>query len=135
MAPQLDVSEVFSCPDLMDTFRWYRQPEAVDDDGRAQVTEAAAQTGIGQVKPASGEDLERIPEADRTNRVLAVVTQVRLRAASRDGSQDYAPDQIEWPPQSGERYEVKDVKPYTRYGAGFTKAIVIGIEPVGAPPA
>lgn len=131
--PLLDVSDAFDV-DNTDVFQVIRRPETVNDSGESETTDASPVDAQGVICAASPEDLERLDDNDRMQRTISIVTQYRLRGTSRSGAQDWKPDIIVWPKASGEKYEVKLVEPYTRYGAGFVQALAGSIMAVDAPP-
>lgn len=132
--PSLDLSAAFR-PEMLDTFAVIRRPEEVNDHGESEVDDEDPVETVGVVTFASPTQLERLEDEDRMGRVISVVTQYKLRAASREPGQDWKPDQIEWPVDSGELYEVKDIQPYVRYGSGFVQALAASIAAIEAPPA
>lgn len=112
----LDLSEIFSDPDLCDTFDVIRRSDAVDSHGRSNITEQTTSNIVGVVVPGDAGDLLRGDDKSTTSRMITVSTMYRLRA-SGDGFQ---PDVIFY---DGIRFTVKAVKVWTRLGAGFVKAV------------
>lgn len=117
----IDVTEVLTDPDLMTKFTVTRRPEVVTSKGRSSVpAPETIQNVAGVICAASPDDLDRLPEADLSQRHISIVTQFRLRIASRVGAQNYKPDLVTW--ENG-TYQVLSVDPYPHSGPGFVQAI------------
>jgi hypothetical protein len=104
----LDVSDVLRDPDLMQTLTVSRAVVGVGDTGRATETVAALSVA-GVVAPATDEQLQRLPEGDRSNETIAVYTGTRLTA----GDDTHGPDVLAW---KGGTYQVKGVWDWSDYG-------------------
>lgn len=117
----LDVSDVLCDPDIADSFTVIRRAQVINNHGRATLVPQTLKNKIGVITAASGNDLMRLPEEQRTGRNLTVVTKFRLHATV----QGFAPDLILW---QGDYYIVKEVDPYPQYGQGFVQAIVGSID-------
>jgi len=104
----LDVSDVLRDPDLVQSVQVTRAAEDVDDHGRTLLTPGEISIQ-GVVHPATEEQLQRLPEADRSNETIAVYTATRLTA----GDDTHAPDVVTW---KGGTYLVKGVWDYSDYG-------------------
>lgn len=70
------------------------------------------------IVPASGRQLERLPEGQRTKDVIAIYSPTELRTASVAGA---PADQVEW---SGAQYQVQSVKAWNEAG-GFFEALAV----------
>lgn len=112
--PDLDVTEILFDPDLADTFTVRRQTETVGVNGRSSVAVVDTPNVIGFVIVSDPSDNVRNEDGQMTPRVIDVVTTYRLRAAGTN----IQPDIIIW---AGTNYLVKQIKPHTRFGAGFVK--------------
>lgn len=132
----LDVTDLLIDPDVgAEPFAVIRRREAVNTYGEGSNTEFNPVPGgglaYGSVYPSSRNALVR-EEAYSTNmKSMTVVTTFRLRGASKDGQERFQPDLVEW---GGDRYIVREVRDYSRYGAGFIEADCLQIEFTGAPP-
>ena len=119
MPPYADVSDAILDPALSDAIDVQQRPEVIVA-GRSTVPAPVNNVGVAAVVcAASGNDLERLPEEDRTARNISIVTQFRLRATAPG----YKPDIVTWPSGTGDLYVVKLVDPYPKYGLGFVQAI------------
>lgn len=120
--PKLDVSSVLLDPFFADSFDFVRQPEVVNGYGESTVPQPQQFTRqVGVVTMAHPNDLDRLPEADRSARTISIVTKVRLQGPSPG----IKPDVVTW---GGNRYVVKLVEPYVRFGAGFVQVLAGSID-------
>ena len=122
----LDFSDILVDPDLVDTFTVVSRVETVDAYGEASTTDTTTPGVIGVVKPAKPADLQILPESQRMGRHITIVTKHRLQGPS-SGKQ---PDEIQW---GGDTFLVKEILPYTHFGAGFVKAIAGSIDSLDQP--
>lgn len=114
-----DVSDAILDPALSTTFDVQTRPEVMVS-GRSTVPNPINSIGVdGVICASSGNDLQRLPEEDRSGRNITIVTQFRLR----ETAPGYKPDLITWPSKTGDLYVVKSVDPYPQYGPGFVQAI------------
>jgi galactose-6-phosphate isomerase len=120
--PLIDVSDLMTDPDFCETLTLIRRTQTVDANGRGTTTEAQSSI-IGVVTSGPSDSLTRSPEYGASSRAITVHTQFRLR----DTSNGLLPDKILW---LGTRYIVDRVRDYSRFGAGFTAAECIVIDPV-----
>lgn len=123
----LDVSEVVSDPDFADDFVVTRQPETVNNFGESTTPANQTIKTFGTVTMANPDDLLRLPEGDRSDRTISIVTQFRLQAASPGIKADI----VTW---RGNNYLVKLVDPYVQFGAGQIQAICGSIDTQQAAP-
>lgn len=72
------------------------------------------------VVPASGEQLQRLPEGLRSSSSIAVYTAVALKPAEANGAPG---DRLTW---GGQVFEVQVVKPWNEAG-GFCEAVAVRI--------
>lgn len=77
-------------------------------------------TIAGVIAPASGRQIERLPEGQRDKETIAIYTPTELRTASAGGA---PADRITW---GGRVYEVLSVKPWSEAG-GFVEALAIKV--------
>lgn len=114
--PFLDVSDLLSDPDFADTFDVIRYGDSVDADGVA--TEAPAPiTGLtGVIQPASELALQRLADGARLASTIEIHTTFRLTS----GIEGQGADEVIY---QNATYTVTDVADWTRYGAGFVRAI------------
>ena len=114
--PQLDVSFVVLDPMLCDTFALVRRTETMDGNGRPVITSTVIQNQLGVITPEDPSDLQRDDDSAQVARVINLVTKVAVRGVSVG----YQPDLISW---AGTDYLVTSVKPFSRYGAGFSEVV------------
>lgn len=120
--PTLDVSDVLLDPLFADRFDYLRQPEVVNAYGESTVPAPVTyRNQSGVVTFASPNDLDRLPEGDRSARTISIITKVRLQGPS----QGVKADVVTW---AGDRYVVKLCEPYVRYGQGFVQALAGSID-------
>jgi len=110
-----DVSDVLLDPDFCQEFTVTRATETVGTDGRTVASNASILC-CGVITPATAEQLERVPEADRSSEIIAVYTSTPLTS----GSSTLLPDVVDW--KSG-TYRVVDVMDWTDYGVGYCVAL------------
>ena len=116
----IGVGDALANPDVQVRFDVTRRKETVSDKGRSVVTPTVFPNQVGTICAASPSDLARLPEGDRMEKYISIVSKFRLRGASTDGVDVYKPDLVDY---EGDQYVVVDVQPYPRAGAGFTQAI------------
>jgi galactose-6-phosphate isomerase len=126
MPPTLDVVDVLSANEFMDTFIVVRRESGVNEQGRMAVTEKKIPT-TGVVQPSGANTQERPKDYATGRKSCFVATQFRLRAQSNR----YAPDLILW---RGDDYLVETVEDYTNYGRGFVQAYCTSQDLQDAPP-
>ena len=114
MTPTLDVNRVLQHPRFRTAVTLYRRAYTIDEHGRGQVTESDETIGA-VVRPASQDDLERIPEGDRDRGFIKVLSETPLST----GGDDAEPDEIAW---AGRRWMVYRCDPWM-YGRCFWSAI------------
>lgn len=121
-----DVSDVLLDPDWSQEFSVSRATETVGSDGRT-VSSNATFTASGVIHPATAEQLERVPEADRSSEIIAVLTPTRLTP----GSDAYLPDVVTW---KGKPYRVVNISDWSDFGAGFVEALAASVDMQGKEP-
>lgn len=127
---ELDLSDAFGF-ELLDEFAVIRRQEFVDSNGEAAVARETL-GAVGVVTRASPDQLSRLPEADLAEAHICVVTEFRLRGPAREaGDVQFKPDLIQW---QGSTFIVKQLDPYTNFGAGFVQAIAGSIDSVDEAP-
>ncbi len=116
----IDVDDILTDPDLLVSFDVVRRKENVSSQGRSS-TDDQTITGLSGTITAAGENaLSRLPEADRMERHISIVTNFMLRGASKVGSDVYKPDVVLW---NNVEWIVLDVQAYPEAGNGFVQAI------------
>lgn len=92
-----------------------------DSHGRATTPTVASTPGLASVQPASGRDLQRLPEGERSGEVLAVWTTLELRTA--DAATGVLADRLAF---RGRVFEVVHVDAWQEAG-GYVKALVMAV--------
>lgn len=113
----MNMRELITDPELgARTIDFERITETVDDKGRA-VLVTVRDNAVGIIQPAPGEELERLPDADRGKDSIMVFITVRL-TAGRDGEK---PDRVL---HDGRRYRVS-LAEFWPGDDGYTKALAV----------
>lgn len=113
----IDVSFLCHDPDFADPVQLVTRAVTVNEWGEGEYTESAQQI-VASVQPASGEDLQRLPEGARLADAIVIYYAGELTPERTDG---YA-DVVIW---RGRRYQVKSADPYGNYGAGYWRAVAL----------
>ncbi len=100
----------------MDKFDVIRRVETVGSDGRSTISPTTFLGITGTVGPASGRELDRLPDLDLSRSTISIVTTFRLQ----NTSPGRLPDHVIW---HGDTYQVLSSSDYTAYGAGFVQAV------------
>jgi hypothetical protein len=133
--PLLDVSELLLDPDLGgEVLVVYRRTQNISAKGRVSAPPVlVAPAPVGNVQPLDAAPLVRGPDQQNLPKLLQVITNFRLRSASRDAgdTQEYQPDIVVW---GGDQYVVNMVADWSRYGAGFVRAECSSIDPIDLGP-
>jgi hypothetical protein len=116
----IDVNELLSDPDLSDTFQVMRSTLTVTQGGVSSVS-SATYDAYGVVQPASGRELQLLPDSARTAGTIIVYTPFALQGVT----DTTVPDIVIWDERN---YRVTLTNPYTNYGAGYTQATCTLIE-------
>lgn len=115
----IDVSELLTDPDFCDELVRVRRIVAVNEYGRAAITETS-DTIVGSVQPGAADALERGEDMSRPVDWRVVYTLSELVEQQQvDGG--YA-DAIVW---QGKRYQVKSCDHFNNYGLGYYKALCL----------
>lgn len=113
----IDVTELLSDPDFMDSVTIIRRSQTVNEYGEAEITETSSVVSV-VVQPASPDDMQRLPDSARRRDAIAVWYKGTLSA-------DAYPDVIVW---QSKRFQVRDSEAYGNWGAGYSKAVCTLIE-------
>jgi hypothetical protein len=115
--PQLDVSFMLTDPMLADVFSVNRRSDVIGPNGRTTPTSVQVIPNLmGVITQQDPADLMREPDGQMMPRSIMVCTGFALRGVVT-GAQ---PDIISW---NGTDYLVKQVYPYSRFGAGTYEAV------------
>lgn len=114
--PFLDVSDILSDPDFVDTtLVCRRNRQGRDDDGFRTNIPAEDIPFSGVVTVDRSLEARRMEAGQTIGGAILIVTRFRLT----QGNEDYDADVVTY---QGRRYRVTFVDPYTAYGAGFVQA-------------
>lgn len=111
----LDMSDVLSDPDFLDSMTCTRNAQTVGANGIAALTPTVFKF-YGVVTMAGGDELKRLAEGERIVQTIRVISKFALT----DGQAGQTADIVTW---NGARYTVTQADDYSRYGQGFTQAI------------
>lgn len=125
--PDLDVSFMTMDPMLADTFTVTRRLDSVDAHGRTTPTTQQVFAGLlGVITQQDPSDLMRRDDGQMMPRLIFVASTFAFRGVSTG----YQPDVIAW---NGSNYTVKQVYPYSRFGAGMYEAVAESMVAVDSP--
>ena len=92
-------------------------------DGRFVEGSITTSTLRGSLQPATGDDLQTLPEGDRTKRVRVLYTATALRTVSQ--ADRTSADQVT---VDGDWFEVREVQPYGTTALAHTRAILVAVQ-------
>lgn len=121
----IDVSEIVLDPDFAEFITVITRTDTVGTNGRTSQIETQVPNVAAVVVPAGPNDLDRLDDSQRQNRIMQVITSYKLQGP-RTGKQ---PDLIVW---RGDRYIVATSDPWMQ-GNGFVRALVHSIDSIEAP--
>ncbi len=114
--PTIDVTELFSDPELASPITITRLTQSLDSHGRA-VNTPATYNIVGVIQPASPRTLAMLPDLTRT----AGAVEVWCRFDLKEGTQTTAPDEVTW---LGQIYIVANTQGWRNMGGGsWTHAV------------
>ena len=113
----VDVSFLCYDPDFADAGELITRVMTVNEWGEGELTETAMPI-VASFQPATGEDLQRLPEAAQFTDAIVVYYAGELSPERAGG---YA-DVIVW---RGRRYQVKTADPWGNYGQGYWRAVCV----------
>lgn len=110
----IDVSDVLSNPDFVDSFSYIRNALSVSN-GLGSVTPSLPQTGYGCIYSANGDMLKRTPPGEYNDDTVTIVTSTKLISGENGDTADL----VQW---NGSMWTVMHVNNYSQYGRGFYEA-------------
>lgn len=117
--PTLDVNKVLRHPRFRAAATLLRTESTVDSYGRSSDTVVQSLIGV-VMRPASEDELERLPEGDRIDGTLKILSETPLLA----GDDNHAPDRVVW---RGIEHIVRRSDPWL-YGRGFYSALAVPVD-------
>jgi galactose-6-phosphate isomerase len=108
-------------PDFTDRVVVTRRRDVVGSNGRTTPTKVFEQAIHAVVTMANSAQLERVPDDQRTNRVISVVTKFPMQGETL-GKQ---PDTLTW---RGDTYIISAIDYYPQFGPGFVEAICTSMD-------
>ncbi len=118
---QLDVTELMSDPDLVDSLVLITRFPSVNNRGENLIRETSQPT-VGVVQPADGKVVDRLPEALREKSVSSFWVKGTIIASS-DGKYSSVIC------LNGIRYNVKTVNDFSNWGAGYCEGTCVAEPP------
>lgn len=115
---QIDVTDLLHDPDFVDQMQLVTRVPTVNVRGENVIAETI-QNSIGSIQPASGKDLQRLPEALRLLDISIFWFQGTI-VATAPGK--YSSILI----FKGKRYQVQNVLDWGNWGQGWTQGTCIG---------
>lgn len=92
-------------------------------DGRYVEGSITSSTLRGSLQPATGDDVETLPEGERSKRVRVLFTATELRTV--DQSARTSADQVS---VDGDWYEVRTVKPYGTTPLAHRRVVLVAVQ-------
>ena len=117
--PSLDMSEALTEPSFQDTFSIKRRRQVVNEYGETAMVETTLTGLTGIITMGGDNSLNRGEDEEHQGKTMSIVTQVRLRGASKVSTDQYLPDLILW---HGSEFLVNTVEDYTAFGSGWVQA-------------
>lgn len=114
---RIDVSELLADPDFVDPVTLVHRKSEVLENGENSLTEVRVPT-FGSVQPASGKQLQRVPDALKISDVRSFFIKAEILS---DGAAQY-PDIIIF---RGQRYQVINTMPWLNWGAGWNEGLCV----------
>lgn len=117
----VDVSELLLDPDFVDTISLIHRTTTVNTKGENVLVETPVST-IGSVQPASGKEMQRVPDALRMRDVRSFYIKAPILS---DGVSQY-PDLISF---NSIRFQVISSEPWLNFGAGWNRGLCVAEKP------
>jgi galactose-6-phosphate isomerase len=131
--PEIDVIDCLLDPDLAaDSFVVLRRADVVAANGRTTPVVTDTIPVIGAVYPTGDLSLTRADAYQSQAKTIKVISPFRLRGVAKDTlGLRYQPDIVIW---RGDKFLVRIVDDYSRYGAGMVEAECSSIDFADLPP-
>lgn len=114
---QIDVTELLTDPDFVDKIQVVTRRDRVDGLGENQLTENTLNT-VGSVQPASGKNIQRLPEALRVANVMDFFFKGEI-IATEPGK--YSSILV----FKNRRFQVQTIQDWSNWGAGWTQGTCV----------
>lgn len=112
----VDVTELLTDPDFVNTFTVVRTNTGVDQHGRVVRTTTQIDA-VGSVQPASGQALQLLPDLTMARGAIEIWTKFDFNVVTTPAEAD----QVIW---QGRTYVAVQVDDYLNYGQGFSHAVL-----------
>lgn len=118
--PEIDVNDILTDDYIAGEGFWvYRRAEVMGTNGRSSL-EGAWLPAEGSIFPSGDNSLARQEAFSNQANAVTVVTPFRLQGVARTAAgQNYQPDLVYY---EGDFYLVRDLRDWSKYGAGFMEA-------------
>ena len=116
-----ELSSILSDPDLGGTTFFVSRKTWRRELGEVVPESASGQYASGSIQPAASEDLNLVPQEERSQEMIIVLSPFHFRLGETEETTFTAPDMISW---NGGKYRVVKVKSWAN-PAGFYKAWAI----------
>lgn len=120
---QIDVSELMTDPEFVDTILVVTRKSAVNSLGENFISEVTRKS-VGSVQPADYKTLKRLPEALQNENVSSFW--VKGDQIKTTGDCGQYPSVLVF---KGQRYQVKQVADWSHFGEGFCEGICVWEKP------
>ena len=128
--PQLDVSFMMLDEMLSDCFSVQRRVDLLVNGRTTPTIEKVFEGQRGIITQQDPAEIMRTPDAQMNPKLIFVASSFAFRGVAECEGTNYQPDIIVW---SGAEYLVKQVMPYSRYGAGIHECIAESMQAVNKP--
>lgn len=127
--PLLNPGIVVASPYLGDSIWITQRPETVSDQGLS-IVGALSRRSYAIVNSAGANELQRVPEGQRSKRVMTFITNAQVRPVSPNAQ----PDIITWRSDGNMcDFLVYAVDPYPQYGVGWYIAVAVSVDMEDSP--
>jgi hypothetical protein len=119
-------------PDFAEPLTIYRRIQNIDAHGRPNMTPVLITPApFGVVEPQDTSPLERKEDFQDLEQLIEVHSVFRLRSAGLDSGVQYQPDIVVW---NSTNFLVVRVMNWSKYGAGFTRALCSSTDAIDGVP-
>lgn len=124
--PLIDVDDLLTDPDFVETIQVLRRKQQISDTGRVSTVNATFNV-VACVQPQSDQPMIRGAEQQNLPALISVHTMFRIRGISPG----YQPDIVIW---NGTQFVVNKVYNWSHYGRGYVMAECSSMDHLDQPP-